>query len=164
MPCRRGRIPQKVLQRGLQAEFTVRGDAQGRGNPVGGEKAHALQVLHQAVRIIADDVRRTVPVQAADFHGELGGNTVALQKNHGLPSRLLLLKALGNLPPALAAHAGNLLETLGVLAEHFQRLHAEMLHNLPGGGRPHPVNQPAAQVTLNAQQAGGLMDSGRRSP
>lgn len=33
-----------------------------------------------------------------------------------------------------------------------------MLHNLPGGGRPYPVNQPAAQVTLNAQQAGGLMD------
>ena len=157
------RVPQHILHRRLNAVLAVRGNAQRRADTVSREEAHALQILAQAVGILADDLRGALAVQAADFHRQAGRNSVGLQKHHGLPGLLLLAEALGNLDPALLAHLGHFLQTLWMLAEHREGFLAEMLHDQLGRGGPHAVDQPAAQVALDAQEGGGLLQLAGRA-
>ena len=80
---------------------------------------------------------------------------MALQPDQRGPGRLLALPRLGDGLRPGCADAGNLPQPLGRVVKHVRRVHAEVRDDAPHDGLADAGNQPAAQMTLQAGQAGG---------
>jgi len=80
---------------------------------------------------------------------------VALQPDQRGPGRLLALPGLGDSLRPGCADAGNLPQPLGRVVKHVRRVHAEVRDDAPRDGWADAGNQPAAQIALQAGQAGG---------
>jgi len=80
---------------------------------------------------------------------------VALQPDQRGPGRLLALPGLGDGLRPGCADAGNLPQPLGRVVKHVRRVHAEVRDDAPRDGWADAGNQPAAQIALQAGQAGG---------
>ena len=157
MPLPGGGVLQNVFERRGDAGLAVRRHAQRGADAVGGQEAHAFDILAEAVGILPDDRRGTVAIELADLDRQRRRDAVGLQKDHRFPCALLLPVGLGDLHPALLAHLGHFLQAFRVLGEHRQRLLAEVAHDHLRRAGAHAADQPAAQVALDAQQGGGLL-------
>ena len=155
MPRRGGGLLQGVDQPGGQAAVAFGRNAHGQGDAVGGQKAHALHILHQAVGVLLDYLARALAVHLADLHRHAGRYAVGLQKDHGLPGGVLLAEAVADLLGALYADARHLAEAVRLLAEDIHGFQPELLHNQPRGGRAYAANKARCQIPLDAKQGGG---------
>ncbi|MNS81482.1 hypothetical protein D3C72_1151960 [compost metagenome] len=136
----------------------VGGHAEGLGYFVGGLEADAPDVLGQAVGVVADHLDGVVAVGLEDLDREGRRDAVGLQEEHHFLDALLILPGLGDHPDALGPDTGHLGQPLGVGLDHLKDGHAEVGHHALGRDGPDALDQPGAQVLLNAGQRGGLLD------
>ena len=152
-----GRFLQSVFDACFQAVFAVLGNAQGQGDAVSGQEAHALDVVDEAIRILPDFLLGAGAVTLADLDSQRGGHAVGLQKDHGLPGAELLLIGFGDQQGAFLPDTGHLGQPFGAVGQHVQGVLAKLLYDQLGGGVADAGNQ-AGKISLDAQQGGGFAD------
>ena len=150
-----GGIPQDVFHGAADPAVTLRRDAEGETDAVRRFKADAFQIIAETVRILANDFRRTVSVEFADFHGKSRGDAVGLEKDDGPAGTLLLLKAFSNHGGTLFPNAFHLGQAIRMLGKNGQGFLPEDLDNEGGGGGTDPADEAAAKVPLDAEEGGG---------
>ena len=152
------RLRQRVLHAGAQAVFAVQPDAQRRGDLVRRLEADALDVLHQPVGVLADDLLHVLAVLLEDLHREVGRHAVALQEDHRLALLRLLGVALHDHLCALGADARHVHQLFRLGIQHIQRLLAEGLDQQLGRRRANAADHAAAQVLFDARERRRLLD------
>ena len=90
VPAGGHRLAQRVAHARAQAFRRVRRNAQRGGNPVGGLKAHARNVLYKPVRVFPDDALHARSVALENLHRQRRRQAVPLQIDHGFPHLMLL--------------------------------------------------------------------------
>jgi hypothetical protein len=131
------------------------GDAEALGDRVGGLEADAPDVGGQPVRLAADHVDRLVPVGLVDPHRQRRGDTNALQEDHHLLDRLLLLPRTGDHPGALGPKTGDLDQAARLLLDHLQGGLAEVIDDPLGHLGADALDQSRAEVAADALDGGG---------
>ena len=81
-----------IIQRCLYPVIIIRRNTTLQGNFIRDFKTHAVDILCQAIRVLAHDFVHTLAVILVDFYRKLVGNTVFLKKNHCLTHFSLFFK------------------------------------------------------------------------
>jgi len=150
-----GGLRQHVLQAGLDPLGAVVRDPRGGGDGVRRLEPDAPDLGGQAVRLGADDVDRGAAVLLVDAHGQRGGHAHALQEDHDLLDRPLLLPRRGDQPGPLRAEAGHLGQPRRLLLDHPQRVGAEVVDDPLGQLGADALDQARAQVAADALHGRG---------
>ena len=145
---------QDVRQAGRHALRRIVGHAQRLGDLVGRLEPDAGDVPLQAIGIGLDQRDRLCAVLLVDLGRQARRDAVALQPDQRGPGRLLALPGLGDGLRAGCADAGDLPQPLGRVVEHVRRGRAEVRDDPPRDGRADAGDQPAAEIALQAGQAG----------
>ena len=85
----------------------------------------------------------------ADPDSQGGGDAIGLEENHGAPGALLLPEAFRNHDGPLFADAADFAQALRMCGENHKGFLPEGFNNKLGSGRTHPVDQAAAEESLN---------------
>ena len=123
-------------------------------DPVGGDKADSVDIARQAVRIGLDDCGRAVAVLFVDAHSQRRADAVALQEDHHLANLALLLPGRLDHQHPFGADPFDVVEALRLVFDDIEGLRAERKHDALGHFRPDPLDQPAAEVLLDAGGCG----------
>ena len=158
MPGGGGGFAQHIFQGAADAAVAGRGDAEGDADPVGGPESDAFQIVAQAVGIGLDDFLRALSVEQGNLHGKGCGDPVGLQEDHPPPGGLVFPVAFGDLRHAFRADAGELRQALRMFGKDVEGFLAEMADDLLCDGGADAFDQPASEVTLNAEQRGRRLD------
>ena len=150
-----GRLGQGVGQAGLDPLRAVPGDADRGGDRVGGLEPDAPHVGGQPVRLGADHGDRRVAVLLVDPHRQRRGHPDALQEDHHLLDRLLLGPGGGDHRGALGAQPVDLDQPARLVLDDVHDVHAEVRDHAFGHHRADALDQPRAQVLLDARGGGG---------
>ena len=150
-----GGLGQGVGQAGLDPLRAVRGDADRGGDRVRGLEPDAPHVGGQPVRLMADDGDRRVAVLLVDPHRQRRRHPDALQEDHHLLDRLLLGPGGGDHRGPLGAQPVDLDQPAGLVLDDVHDVHAEMRDHAFGHHRADALDQPRAQVLLDARGGGG---------
>ena len=122
------------------------GEAQGKGDLIRRAEAHALHLVGQAIGILAHHGLGHVAELGAYAAGQPRGHAQGLQEHHGVAHAHVLSKGFPYQAGALGADAGYLRKALGMGLHYIQGGFSEMLHDEPGGGRAHALDQARRQV------------------
>ena len=122
---------------------------------VRGDEADAEDVARQPVGVVLDDLDGVIAVGFVDLDGQAGGDAVALQEKHHLFDLLLFGPGAGDQIHPFAADAEHLVQALRFLFDDLQRFQPEFAHDAFGRHRADALDQPAAQVFLQAGDGGG---------
>src|SRR5262249_6913066 len=117
---------------------------------VGALEADAPDVGGQAIRVGPHQVDGLVAVCLVDADGPGGADAVRLEEDHNGPHRLLLLPALADALDAARADALDLLEERRAVVDDLQGALAEDLDDLAGEVRADALDEPGAEVLLDA--------------
>ena len=149
-----GRLRQGVGQAGLDPLRAVAGDADAHGDRVGGLEADAPHVGREPVRLAADHADGLVAVLLVDLDGQRRGDPHALQEHHHLLDGLLLGPGGGDHRGALGAQAVHLDQPPGRVVDDVHDVGAEVGDHAFGHHRADALDQPGAQVPLDALHGG----------
>ncbi len=149
-----GLLAQGVGHAGRHPLRRIRGNAQVAGDLVGGDEADAVDVARQPVGVVVDHAGRAVAVVLVDAHGQRRADAVALQEDHHLADLALLVPGGLDLADPLGADAQHLVQPLRRFVDHGQGISAELAHDAFGRHRANALDQPAAQVFLDARGRG----------
>ena len=138
-----------VLDAGLDAEGGILGDAAVPRDLVAGPEAEALDVLREAVRVVADDVIHLVAVAIIDLAGEVDGDAVLLEEHDGVLHVALRVHGGGDVHRLPRGDALDLGEALRLLLDDAHGVITELLHD-PGGHRgTDALDGAGAEVALD---------------
>ena len=126
----------------------------------GGDRVRGLEpdpphVGRQPVRLMAHDGDRRVAVLLVDPHRQRRGHPDALQEDHHLLDRLLFGPGGGDHRGALGAQPVDLDQPARLVLDDVHDVHAEMRDHALGHHRADALDQPRAQVLLDARDRGG---------
>jgi len=152
------RLPQHMAQGGHGAVERVGGNAQLGRDLVGGLEADAAYIARQPVGRLAHHPHRLVAVLAVDAQAEGRGHVVRREEEHHLLNGLLLLPGGPDGPRAHRPDARRLLQPLGLLLNHRERLEAEVAHQPVGRDGAHTADQAGAEVLADAFDGGRQHD------
>ena len=160
MPHAVDRLGQHILNAAAQAELGFLGKAQRRRNLVRSLEAHAVDLVHQTVRIRPQHALGHVAVGLVDLHRQRRRKPVALQKHQRAAHFILLGKGLCDHFGALLADALDLRQPLGLALHNVQRSRAELPHDQLRRRRADALDQAGGQIFFHRRlrlRAGGLV-------
>ena len=139
-------VAQLVQHGGLQPAGVVAAEAHAQGDGVGDGKIHAVLLPAQEVGVVPQRLHGAVAVGALHRHGQMHRQLVPRQKLHDLPQTRQRPEGGGQLHGALGGDALQGLETLRLLLDDPEGVHAEPLHQPLRRGRPHALEDAGAQI------------------
>ena len=145
-----GHAVERVVDAGLDARRVFGRQAQGTGDLVGRLETDAVDVLHQPVGCGLDHGQRVVAVLLVDLHRQVGGYAVAVEKDHHVLNRSLLLPGLDNAINPLLADAQHLAQPFRLLVDHVQGLRAEAVNDAFGHHLAYAADHARAEIALDA--------------
>ena len=146
---------QDMRQAGPDPQQRVPGDAEGGGDPVGGQEADATHVAGEPVRVLGDQADRVAAVEPVDPDAPGGADLMPVQEDHDLAHGTLLGPALDDLAGPLRPDAGQLTQPLGLALDDLEHGVTEGGDQLAGVDRTDAADQAGGQVLLDALGGGG---------
>ena len=150
-----GHAVQRVGDAGLDPPRIVMGQPERSRDLVGGLEADAVDVLHEAVRLVAHDRQGIVAIFLVDFDRQRRGNAVRLEEDHDIFDRFLLLPRLLDATDALRPNADDVAQPLRVVVDNVQRRLAELVHDALGHLLADAADHARAEIALDALYRGG---------
>ena len=143
------RHAERVLDAGLDAEGGILGDAGVPRDLVAGPEAEALDVLREAVRVVADDVVHLVAVAIIDLAGEVDGDAVFLEEHDGVLHVALRVHGGGDVHRLPRGDALDLGEALRLLLDDAHGVVTELLHDAGGHRGTDTLDGAGAEVAFD---------------
>lgn len=138
--------------------------ADAQGDLVGGEKADAVDVVGQPIRVLGDGGDGLVAVLLVDPHGKKGADAVGLQKHHHFPDGAVLGPGLADHAQLLFGDPGHLDKALDLFLEDVEGFFLEVLDDFLGRLGADALDQARAEVFLQSRGGGRLSFHRRRGP
>ncbi len=130
----------------------VRLEAQAPGDPVGGGKADARDVLGELEGSPLDDAHRRGAVAPQHLGGEGGREALALEEDQRLPIAALAAPGLDDPAPPDGSDPRHLGQLLGLAVEHLEGAIAEPRDQPTGHLRADAGEDAGGEITLDAEQ------------
>ena len=112
-------------------------------------KAHSWNIIRHLVRVALKNCIDLRPVCLIDFHSQIQGNAVLLQKKHGLTQIPLLRHLRRNLPGAILTDSANLCQPLRFLINDTHGIPLELLYDPGSQRRSDPLHRTGTEVALD---------------
>ncbi len=112
-------------------------------------KSHTGHIFRQFVRILLNDPIHIQLIGLINLHSQCQGNSVILQKNHGLTEFSFFLRLLCDLLRFPFTDAFNLYKTLRLFFNDTEGIFLKSAHNTGCNCRPDTFDRPGAQIPLN---------------
>src|ERR1039458_5525739 len=145
-----GGCPQKyVVYPSPSPILSILGYSDALGYLIRRDKADAMDLLRQGVRVLPHRLDGQIPVGLVDADRSPGTDPVAVEEDHDLSDLHSLLPGIGDLLPTLWADTIHGLQVGGVVADNTQYLSAEVFHQLLCQDRTNTLHETAAEVPLN---------------
>ena len=156
MPVLVDRLFERVDDGGGNTEPAVLAYAQPRGYLIRGQKAHAVHLFHEAVRIGLDRLLRVRAVDLIYPDGDVQPDVQFLQKEYRVLHIAQIMERGVDLHrlfqrDALDAHEGG-----GIVFDDFERVRAENVHDGARGHLAHALEKSAREIFDNALFRSGL--------
>ena len=126
-----------------------------RGYAVGCIETDAPDVIGKLIRILFDLGNRLLFILAVDLGGKGGAYAIPLQEHHNLLDVFLLFPAITDFLHPFLAETWHFKQPLYVVFNNVDCLQTESTDNSLGVCRADTLDQPAAEILLNAIKSGG---------
>ena len=143
------RLQQGVVNTAADAEVGIRENADLLGNLIRHLKSDTLDIVRQAIWIFLDDTIHTRAIFIINFQGQAHGDTVILQKHHGLTYFFLGFHLLRNGPGHLFADALYLCQTFRLFFNDAERICLKSAHDTRCQSRSHTADGTGTQIPFH---------------
>ena len=147
-------IVNKFCENVLDARFDAGGvvlfHSQRARDLVSREKADAVNVARKTIRLIFQNIQRTVAVLFVNFHRQRSADAVRRQKHHHLFDLFLFRPTFLNNLDAFAAHAVHLIQTRNIVLDDVERVESEIIYDAFCGDGPDAFDESTAEIFANA--------------
>ena len=142
------RLQERVEDAGLQPELRLLRYPRTARDLIALLKADPLDILREPVGILPDQIIELVFILCINLSREIHGDPVALEENHRILHVPPGIQRGGDIHRLLPRDPPDLRKPLRLLRDDPHGLHAELLHDPGGRGRPDPLHRPGAKIPL----------------
>ncbi len=140
---------QRVQDAGLDTVIGICHDPHAAGDLIGYLEPDAGDIVGQPVGILPDDPVHTAAVLPVDLRGQVHGDAVLLEKDHGLPHIFLLLHLRRDVHGHALADALDLGQTLRLLLNDAEGVLLKAAHDTGRQSRSHAFDRAGPQIALH---------------